>query len=368
MPEKLFRKEYTMLCPKCGCQTPDHSNFCEQCGAPIKNIRSGIPAKKGAKLAAVVLAITACVLLSSVGIFLTAQKHSFLKNSALAKIFSQSKSTVDDKKKSAQPDKPAKMKAADIDASQTPTVEISGKLDYDQAENASVRLTKSCDIQALNEEDEEQFVRDVTNISVSIAPTLNIGPPQLNKYSGYQVSIYGQISISDDQVCINAEQLDVTDENYYDPEEDGIHRYTYHVDDCTWNQAFEKAKQAGGYLVRVNSREEYTYILSEIHKNGYDKIQFRVGGRREPGSKDYYWVDENNQTYGEIVNGPDYWAAGEWLENEPSYQDGKTEECYLDFCYYDNGERWMWNDVPDDIIGAVPYFSGKIGYIVEYED
>ena len=44
---------------------------------------------------------------------------------------------------------------------------------------------------------------------------------------------------------------------------------------------------------------------------------------------------------GEIINGPDYWAAGEWLQNEPSYQDGKIEECYLDFCYYNNGERWM---------------------------
>lgn len=358
-----------MLCPKCGCQIPDHSNFCEQCGAPINNAPSGAPPKNGAKLAAVISVAVACALLSGVGIFLAAQKHSFLESFALAKIFSQSESTDGDKKKNAQPDKPVEQELADIDASKNATVEISGKLDYDQAQNASVHLAKPCSILALNEEDNEQFMEDVTNVIVSIDPTLDIGPPQLIKYSGYQVGVFGQIHISDDQVCMNAKQLEVTDENYYDSEEGGIHRYTYHVDDCTWNQAFEKAKQAGGYLVRVNSREEYTYILSEIHKNGYDKIQFRIGGRRDPGSKDYYWVDENNQTYGEIVNGPDYWAAGEWLKNEPSYQDGKIEECYLDFCYYDdNGERWMWNDVPDDIIGVVPYFSGKIGYIVEYED
>lgn len=29
---------------------------------------------------------------------------------------------------------------------------------------------------------------------------------------------------------------------------------------------------------------------------------------------------------------------------------------------------WEWNDVPDDIIAVVPYYHGKIGYIVEYEE
>ena len=92
-----------------------------------------------------------------------------------------------------------------------------------------------------------------------------------------------------------------------------------------------------------------------------------IGARRALDSQNYYWVDDNNVTYGNILNSPDYWAFQEWMANEPSFKDGDTIEAYMDIFYFSDQNRWVWNDVPDDIIAIAPYYTETIGYIVEYE-
>ena len=153
-----------------------------------------------------------------------------------------------------------------------------------------------------------------------------------------------------------------------DPTEGGIHRYEYMISDVTWTQAYQECLDRGGYLVRINSREEYDYIISQLNSRGLSNIQFKIGGMRATDSRDYYWVDESGQMYGDVINSRSYWCASEWMAGEPSYQDGATQEQYLDIFYHQNSGKWVWNDVPDDIMAAVPSFSGKLGYICEYEE
>lgn len=150
--------------------------------------------------------------------------------------------------------------------------------------------------------------------------------------------------------------------------EEGIHRYEYIVEDCSWNDAFGMSLERGGYLVRFNSLEEYNYVLGEIYNKGLDKIHFYLGARRD--GNDYFWVDENNEPYGEALNSSQAWCFGEWLSGEPSYSDPDLgiDEPYLNMFYLKREGNFVWGDGPEDIPSAVPDFKGKVGYIVEYEE
>ena len=167
------------------------------------------------------------------------------------------------------------------------------------------------------------------------------------------------------------DEIEVVEEPVYDEAEGEIHRYEFVIQDCGWNQAYRDSLQRGGYLARINSREEYDYILKEILNRGYDKMHFYIGGRKADNEGAYYWVDENNKTYGEKLNGnEEVWCYGEWMAGEPSYEDPNLHiaESYLNIFYYSGEGRWVWNDGPEDIPAAVPEFSQKVGYIVEYEE
>lgn len=143
-----------------------------------------------------------------------------------------------------------------------------------------------------------------------------------------------------------------------------IHRYELLLNDLTWTQAYNDCISRGGYLVQINSLEEYQHIIQQINGASMQDVHFYLGGRRSRSGRDYYWINTQNEFESDSLNpGKGSWAAGHWMKNEPSYSsDGDTEQ-YVSLVYYQN--EWVLNDVPEDIS---VYYPGTTGYICEYDE
>ena len=154
-------------------------------------------------------------------------------------------------------------------------------------------------------------------------------------------------------------------------ESDGIHRYELIAEDVTWEEAFEDCINRGGYLVHINSEDEFIAITNQIREEQKTNYTFWLGAMYEYTSDAFYWVDENGEYASEKVSNNDKYASY-WLPGEPSIygtyynEDGEElllHEDYISMIYRQSEDRFYWNDIQE-----VPdYLSGKIGYICEYD-
>lgn len=149
--------------------------------------------------------------------------------------------------------------------------------------------------------------------------------------------------------------------------ENTIHYYQFVVADVTWQEAAQRCRNNGGYLVNINSQEEYEYILSLIAEHNLGEVIWWLGGCRQEGSYDYTWIVENGNLGSEILNRDEKYL-GYWLSGEPSFGDEQTTEQYITMFYHLSTNSHIWNDVPNDIISIAPFYSGKLGYICEYTE
>ena len=242
--------------------------------------------------------------------------------------------------------------------------------------------------------DIREMVLGIAVLVIAIAAVLSFGAyltykyvgPKMEKYSAVweenrskkeeeqkerqeKMQGYNEEEEQPDEVKEEKKALDGEEENSAgssEPEKEtddtGIHRYEYIVEDCSWSEAADRCRGRGGYLANINSQEEYDYITGEIENNQLEKIVFYLGASRGAGSE-YYWLGAEGEYYGEPLNGD-----SRWLQGEPSYQDGEIEENVLAIFYYDDEGRWVWNDIPNNILEGFSYYSGKIGYVCEYEE
>ena len=156
-----------------------------------------------------------------------------------------------------------------------------------------------------------------------------------------------------------------TEEETEEESEESVHTYKITAADCSWTQAYEACLEDGGYLLNINSEEEFDKIINFIESAGYEDMVFLLGGAREEDDESYYWVNEDGEFYGESLNAAESWCSGLWLSGEPSYADGDVEEMVVIMFCIDG--QWYFNDAPDDILETVSEYEGMIAYICEYE-
>lgn len=148
---------------------------------------------------------------------------------------------------------------------------------------------------------------------------------------------------------------------------DDGHVYYLVLSDCTWSEAFERASEAGGYLVNIGGWTEYSTILNKIIDFGLQDYRFRIGAKREKNSREYHWIDEDGEPGSEVINDPSYWSWTRWITGGPSFYANGFDETVISVFLSTQEHRWVWNDVPDDIVASSKYFSGRVGYIVEFD-
>lgn len=115
--------------------------------------------------------------------------------------------------------------------------------------------------------------------------------------------------------------------------------------DVTWKEAKKAARERGGHLAVITSQEEEDTVEALIEEN--DSLYTVWLGSKYRGGT-YRWITNEEFSY-------ENWAAG-----EPNNETG--DEAYMDM--YQKDGIWRWNDVPNEIS---QYYSGKMGYVIEWE-
>ena len=314
-----------MICPNCGSNIADNALFCTKCGTKIE--RTEIQDTSG---------------------------DGKVKNSEVIEINNITTSgNVDDK-----PKEPFVWK------DQYTYIAIGIGILLAAIIGLGVKITKSG--QMVSNKNTEMMVEGTDLNTEQIAANDHV---QIEEESTAANDYVEEDSVLEDEV------LSVDDEQSNELFDDvGVHTYELIVSDVTWTEAYEQCLRMGGHLVRINSDEEYNVILNQIYSEGKEKIKFWIGGYRDE-NDDYRWVyndsyeDRFPLIFGDVVINSDPMYKDYWLDGEPSLYDETTEsdEDRMNMFYIKSLDRWVWNDVPDDVLSVASSYSGSMGYICEYE-
>ena len=151
-------------------------------------------------------------------------------------------------------------------------------------------------------------------------------------------------------------------------------RYEIVFADVTWEEALSLCVNSGrknAHLATFETAAELEQVCRQISAEGKEKGRFFIGARRNSNNSGYYWVDTRNVLIGDRINDSTSPMYGYWMNGEPSFEDASqtpvVTEDKVDLCYFESEGRYVINDVPNNVLNVVPQWSGRVGYILEYE-
>lgn len=177
----------------------------------------------------------------------------------------------------------------------------------------------------------------------------------------------------DEEIVEEEIEEEAEEDSVFFEDETKIHDYEIIVSDVTWEEAVRECSRRGGYLVRINSLSEYDYIMEQIDREGYTDKIFYLGGKLCEEDNHYHWYDYESGKYDkEILDDYNSVFYNSWLAGEPSFTGEDSngnilDENYMDMFYRKKDDKFVWNDVPSDIIAVAPNYAGKVAYICEKE-
>ena len=150
------------------------------------------------------------------------------------------------------------------------------------------------------------------------------------------------------------------------------HRYELYVEDITWDEAKKQCEEKGGYLAAITTIEEYENIKKGIEDSGQTQVAYWVGASdNHPSSYPIYEWHEPNRDYMKDIFISDTIMGKYWVDGEPSYfkqaADEQIDELAIYLLYDDAKEDCYLYDAPMDMLLRNPEYTGKIGYICEYD-
>ena len=139
----------------------------------------------------------------------------------------------------------------------------------------------------------------------------------------------------------------------------------------TWNEAQQACIDKGGYLATITSPEEREEIAQLIEAQGKTDYSYYVGYRahcRIDGElQESGWIDKDGNTEGVgVFTGFNYYyhPGYDYEQKEWDYSLGQIGLVK----YAEETGRIYLFEAPMDLLAYSPQYSGRLGYICEYEE